>query len=131
MHLKLIEYIDKNLPQGFTPYYLFSIVQDDHEVGRITYRLGSVEEHYFDGHIGYHIEPEYRGHYYAYQACLLLQKEMKFQQAVLTCDPDNIASLKTIKKLKAKYLETKVIPSKLRRFFAHDEKEKMIFLWKI
>lgn len=131
MHLKLIEYIDKNLPQGFTPYYLFSIQDNCQEVGRITYRLGSIKEHYFDGHIGYHIEPEYRGNHYAYQACLLLQKEMKFQQAILTCDPHNLASLKTIEKLNARYLETKTIPSKLRRFFAQDEKEKMIFLWEI
>lgn len=130
MQLKLIDYIDKNLPKGFTPYYLFSIVVDEKEVGRITLRKGSRQEHYFDGHIGYHIEPEYRGHHYAGQACLLLQEMMGFQEVILTCDPDNVASLKTIQGLGAVFLERKVIPIKQRRFFSHDEKEKMIFLWK-
>lgn len=130
MQLKLIDYIDKNLPKGFTPYYLFSIVVDEKEVGRITLRKGSRQEHYFDGHIGYHIEPEYRGHHYAGQACLLLQEMMGFQEVILTCDPDNVASLKTIQGLGAVFLERKVIPIKQRRFFSYDEKEKMIFLWK-
>lgn len=131
IQLKLIEYIDKNLPKGFSPYYLFSIMTGKTEVGRITFRQGSLQEHYFDGHIGYHIEPEYRGHHYAYEACLLLAETMGFHEVILTCDPDNLASLKTIEKLQAKFLERKPIPANQRRFFSRDEKEKMIFIWKI
>ena len=45
----------------------------DHiEVGRIVLREGSNEERYYDGHIGYTIEKEYRGHHYSKDACLLL-----------------------------------------------------------
>lgn len=131
LKLKLIEYIDSNLPQGMSPYYLFVIMVDGQEAGRLTYRPGSIEEHYFDGHIGYHIEPEFRGHHYAFEACCLLQQEMNFHQVILTCDPHNIASLKTIQRLNARYLETRTIPSSWRRFFTPDEKEKMIFLWTI
>lgn len=131
MHLQLLEYVNKDLPQGFTPYYIYGIVVDDKEVGRLTYREGTLQQHYFDGHIGYHIEEAYRGHHYAYQACLLLQKEIGFHQVVLTCDPDNLASLRTIQKLGARYLETKTIPAKERRFFSRDEKVKMIFIWEI
>lgn len=131
MKLKLIEYIDKNLPKGITPYYLFAIEVNNQEVGRMTYRPGTIEEHYFDGHIGYHIEPEFRGHHYACQACILLQQEMNFHQVILTCDPQNKASLKTIERLGASYIETKTIPSSWRRLFTPEEKEKMIFLWEI
>lgn len=131
MHLELLEYVSHNLPKGFTPYYIYEIRVDDKEVGRVTFREGTFQQHYFDGHIGYHIEPEFRGHHYAYQACLLLQKELGFHQVILTCDPNNQASLHTIEKLGAKYLETKTIPANQRRFFNRDEKEKMIFIWEI
>lgn len=131
MYLQLLEYVSHDLPEGFTPYYIYGIMVDNKEVGRITFREGSLQEHYFDGHIGYHIEEAYRGHHYAYQACLLLQKEQGFHQVILTCDPSNQASLKTIQKLHARYLETKTIPKSQRRFFHQDEKEKMIFLWEV
>lgn len=131
MKLQLLEYIDQNLPEGFTPYSIYQIFVCNQEVGRLTFREGTLEERYYDGHIGYHIEEEYRGHYYAYQACLLLQQHLQFHQVILTCDPQNLASLRTIQKLGARYLETKTIPSSQRRFFAKDEKEKMIFIWEI
>lgn len=131
MKLQLLEYVHQNLPEGFTPYFIYLILVDDQEVGRLTFREGTIQEHYYDGHIGYHIEEEYRGHHYAYDACLLLQQELQFHQVILTCDPDNLASLRTIEKLKARYLETKTIPSSQRRFFAKNEKEKMIFIWEI
>lgn len=131
MKLQLLEYIDQNLPEGFTPYSIYQIFVCNQEVGRLTFREGTLEEHYYDGHIGYHIEEEYRGHHYAYQACLLLQQHLQFHQVILTCNPQNLASLRTIQKLGARYLETKTIPSSQRRFFTKDEKEKMIFIWEI
>ncbi len=107
MYLQLLEYVSFDLPDGFTPYYIYGIMVDDKEVGRITFREGSLQEHYFDGHIGYHIEEAYRGHHYAYQACLLLQKERGFHQVILTCDPSNQASLKTIQKFTQDILKQK------------------------
>ena len=62
MKLQLLEYIDQNLPEGFTPYSIYQIFVCNQEVGRLTFREGTLEEHYYDGHIGYHIEEEYRGH---------------------------------------------------------------------
>lgn len=131
MKLELLEYVHEHLPMGFTPYYIYAIMVDSIEVGRLIFREGTMQQHYFDGHIGYHIDEAYRGHHYAYQACLLLQKQLQFHQVILTCDPHNQASLRTIQKLGARYIETKVIPAKHRRFFASDEKEKMVFIWEI
>ena len=36
MELKLLEYVHENLPKGFTPYYLYSMIVDSQEVGRIV-----------------------------------------------------------------------------------------------
>ena len=108
MKLRLDEYIEAPSLPGFTPYSIYIIEVNNQEVGRIVWRLGNDEEHYYDGHIGYHIEEEYRGHHYAYQACLLLKDQIikdGYDHVLLTCDPDNIASRKTIEKLGAIFIE--------------------------
>ncbi|MCD7809047.1 MAG: GNAT family N-acetyltransferase [Erysipelotrichaceae bacterium] len=130
MELVLEEFIDNNLPQGYTPYYIYLIMLNHIEIGRLVYRLGDDEEHMFDGHIAYTIEEEYRGHYYAYQACLLLDEMVHRDHYMITCDPSNKASYKTIMKLGAQYIETKTIPPQLKKFYTKEEKEKMIFIWK-
>ena len=43
------------------------------EIGEISYRNGESRCVYYFGHIGYHIDPPYRGHHYALRACRLLQ----------------------------------------------------------
>lgn len=131
MKLELLTYEKENLPRGWKPYYIYLIMVDHIEVGRIVLREGSNEERYYDGHIGYHIEEEYRGHHYAYEACLLLKDIIPIDQVIITCDPQNIASLKTIKKLGAEFLETKTIPTSLKKMFSQNEKVKNIYLWKV
>ncbi|WP_028043598.1 GNAT family N-acetyltransferase [Candidatus Stoquefichus massiliensis] len=130
MRLELLEYVHENLPEGFTPYYIYSIIVNEEEVGRITVRVGSDLEHYYDGHIGYTVFEEYQGHNYAYQGCLLLKTMIEFDHLIMTCDPHNKASQKVIQKLGCQYIETKVIPQYLRKFFNQDEKEKMIYMWR-
>ncbi len=68
------------------------------EIGQISYRDGESRCIYYFGHIGYHIDPPFRGHHYAKRACLLLKKEILTsgkRSVVITCDPDNEASRKT------------------------------------
>lgn len=130
MKLKLQEYVHENLPKGFTPYYIYSMIVNDEEVGRITVRVGSDLEHYYDGHIGYTVFEEYRGHHYAYLGCLLLKNMIEFDHLIITCDPHNKASQRTIEKLGCQYIETKTIPQHLKKFFDKNEKEKMIYIWK-
>lgn len=131
MKLELLEYVKDNLPKGFQPYSIYLIMVDGHEVGRLTLREGQDDERYYDGHVGYSIDEEYQGHGYAYQACLLLKGEVDCDHLIITCDPDNIASLKTIQRLGCEYIETKSIPAHLKKFFTKEEKEKMIFRWNI
>ena len=56
MKLELLTYEKENLPCGWKPYYIYLIMVDHIEVGRIVLREGSNEERYYDGHIGYTIE---------------------------------------------------------------------------
>ena len=42
-----------------------------------AFQEGSNEERYYDGHICYTIEKEYRGHHYSKDACLLLFDKAK------------------------------------------------------
>lgn len=131
MRLKLLEYVDRNLPKGFSPYWIYLIVIDHKEVGRIVLREGNDDERYFDGHIGYHINQEYRGHYYSYYACLLLKDIIKKDHVIITCDPQNRASQKVIEKLGCEFIERKMIPRELRHCFNRDEKEKLIYRWRL
>lgn len=131
MRLELLEEIKESLPVGFEPYKIYGMMVNDVEVGRIVLREGKDEDRYFDGHIGYSVYEEFQGHGYAYQACLLLEKMVKKDHLIITCDPNNIASLKTIEKLGCIYLETKTIPIQQKKFFTSEEKEKRIYKWVI
>lgn len=130
MILKLLSYENTHLPAGWKPYYIYAIVVDHHEVGRIVLREGSNEERYFDGHIGYSIEKEYQGHHYSKEACLLLFEEARkkgFQELIITCSPDNIASRKIIESLPFIFIEEKTIPQYLMKNFTKDETVKRIY----
>ena len=131
MELELLETVQDHLPKGFVPYSIYCMMVNHQEVGRLVLRHGNDEQCYIEGHIGYTVEPEFRGHGYAYEACMLLKNQIDNDELYMTCDPNNIPSLKTIEKLGCLYIETKAIPSHMRKFFSQDEKEKMIFKWKI
>ena len=55
MKLELLTYEKENLPCGWKPYYIYLIMVDHIEVGRIVLREGSNEERYYDGNNGYMI----------------------------------------------------------------------------
>ena len=68
------------------------------EIGQISYRNGESRCIYYFGHIGYHIDPPFRGHHYARRACELLREEIVLsgkRSIVITCDPDNEPSRRT------------------------------------
>ena len=72
------------------------------EIGQISFRNGESIYIYYFGHIGYHIDPPWRGHGYACAACKLISSLFAYEaksSLVITCDPDNIPSRKTCEKL--------------------------------
>ena len=88
------------------------------EIGQISYRDGESPCIYYFGHIGYHIDPPYRGHRYARRACLLLQDEIRMSgkgSVVITCDPDNEPSRRTCIGLGCLYEGISAVPEEIRR----------------
>lgn len=130
MEIKLREKISDSLPKGWLPYYIFDIYLNGNEIGNLILREGSYFQRYYDGHVGYEIYPQYRGNNYAYLACKLLFNEaikLGFHSLIITCDPGNIASKKTIEKLGAKFIEQAKIPLNQRKYFSKEESIKNIY----
>ena len=101
---------------GALPFYWWDIILKSNNVavGKISFRIGHNYHSYYNGHIGYEVDEEYRGHGYSFQAAklvLLVAKAYGMEYIYLVCDEDNEASYKTIEKLGAK-LEEVVIPPK-------------------
>ena len=72
------------------------------EIGRLSYRSGESDALYYFGHIGYHIDPPWRGNHYAAKACRLIADEIRRggkSSVIITCDPDNTASRRTCEML--------------------------------
>lgn len=90
-----------NLKGGWVPYTEFWIIDENQKYcGRISLRHKLNEallKH--GGHIGYDIVPSERGKRYASKAlelCLKEAKKIGIREALLTCDDDNVPSIKTI-----------------------------------
>ena len=94
-------------------YYDIVLHNTNQRIGYIDLRVGHSEYLYYLGNIGYRIFEEHRGHYYAYKACLLVfdvAMKMGLSYLIITCDPQNVASNKTLKKLNGSYLGVKRVP---------------------
>ena len=93
------------------PTYRFRMVNlaDLVEMGHINLRIGKGENLIrYRGHMGYSVEPPYRGHGYAARACLLLlplARRHGLNPLWITCNPENIASRKTCERVGARLVE--------------------------
>ncbi len=103
------------------------------EMGRINLRLGESECVYVYGHIGYHIDPPFRGHHYARRACSLIAPLIRRQgksSVVITCDPDNIPSRKTCEGLGCVLERTVEVPAWIRESWSISE-VKCRYIWRM
>ncbi|MDD3027800.1 MAG: GNAT family N-acetyltransferase [Erysipelotrichaceae bacterium] len=131
MELELLEFVQDGI---LGSYYIYLIKEGEAEIGRIVFRLGTLGDHWYDGHVGYTIKPEYRGQNKSLEACRLLKpliEELGYDQVVLTCDPGNEPSKKIIAKLGGEHVETAPIPREQKKYFDRDEKIKEIYLWRL
>ena len=103
------------------------------EAGAISVRLGEGPCTYYFGHIGYHIDPPWRGQHWARRACRLvagLLREHGFRTAIITCDPDNYASRRTIEGLDCVLSRTVRVPQDFRdRWNGEISAVKCIYIW--
>jgi predicted acetyltransferase len=102
--LKKIEDKSKgiNLKEGKVPESVFWIIDNDGYVGSVNLRH-DLNDHlkFIGGHIGYKIRPSKRKLGYGYKALEMILPEAKklgLDKVLLTCDKDNISSIKIIEK---------------------------------
>ena len=120
---------------GALPFYWWNIIlkPSNIAVGKISFRIGYNYHSYYNGHIGYEVDEEYRGHHYSLLACQLVLKAAqrhKMDKIYLTCDYDNAASYKTIEKLGADLIE-EVLPPKDYIYYWDGMKAKRVYELKI
>ncbi|NLZ75310.1 MAG: GNAT family N-acetyltransferase [Erysipelotrichia bacterium] len=108
--------------------YFIYLKETNEYIGYCDLRLNHSLELYYYGNIGYRIEPAFRGNHYARRAATLLinlARDFGMQKLIITCNPDNEASRKTIEALNARYIKTVRVP------FWHplfpEERNKMIY----
>lgn len=116
IRLRLISYQNGSDYVGFLPTYYFSIVKVENpyiEVGRCDLRIGQAPEIPYAGHIGYRVHVHHRGRNYAKKATKLLlgfADELGIERLLITCDPDNIPSRKTLESLGGIYEGILTVP---------------------
>nr|WP_307990733.1 GNAT family N-acetyltransferase [uncultured Niameybacter sp.] len=97
------------------PFYYYDIYENctNQCIGKISIRIGDNYHSYYNGHIGYEIDENYRGKHYSYYAIMLVIEVAKAHQMksiYLTCKESNVASRKIIEKTNAKLIEITKIP---------------------
>ena len=119
LHLEIIE---KNPGDDvILPFYWYDIYVGDKPVGKISIRIGDNYHSYYNGHVGYEVDPEYRGHRYSLEALKLVlpvAKHHGMERIYLTCDQSNEASRRIIELSGARPLGITKIP---RDYFAWRE----------
>jgi len=99
------------------PTYHFRMVHREtkKELGGIRLRIGSTTHiERYAGHIGYGVHPEHRGNHYAARAVRLLMplaKQLNLDPLWITCDPENMASRRTLELAGAEFVEIVDVPA--------------------
>jgi predicted acetyltransferase len=90
------------------PSYSYLIMLGNLRIGTIALRLGFNDMTMIHGHIGYTIDEGYRGHgysYYALQLIIQLARLHGYQHLLVTCDPNNLSSIKSVLKAGGNLIE--------------------------
>ena len=100
--------------RGFVPSFHFRILVAGSDAGYINFRVGDTEHiHVCAGHIGFEIAESFRGHGYALQACRAIAPFVRsvYESVTITCDPDNMASRRTLERLGAQFVDEVAVPA--------------------
>lgn len=106
------------------PTYSFRMLSQNsgQELGQINLRVGSTTHiEQYAGHIGYGVHPAHRGHHYAARSVSLLlplARQYGIDPVWITCDPENIASRRSLEIAGAEFVEIVDVPPNcgIRRF---------------
>ena len=98
------------------PTYQFHVIHPKTQeiFGNIRLSVGSTPHlERYAGHVGYGVLPEHRGHRYAARAVRLLlpfAHKTGLNPVWITCDPDNLASCRTLELAGAEFIEIVDVP---------------------
>lgn len=117
---------------GFVPAYQFRIIiLDGLNIGHLNFRVGDTDHvRLCAGHIGYGIMEPFRGRGYAQQACRAVASFVRqfYESVIITCDPDNLASRRTIEKLGAEFMD-EVAVSPEDAHYERGSRSKLRYRW--
>lgn len=103
------------MEKQYLPIYIFDIcLLDGTIIGECNLRVGYNDLSSIVGNIGYGIHESYRGHHYASKACRLLfilAKKHQMDYVIISCEPENAASIKTIESLDGQFLGIEKVPN--------------------
>ena len=123
----------RELGFGHEQVWRITIHNERREIGQISYRDGESRCVYYYGHIGYHIDEQFRGNHYAYRACTLIENEIRLSgktSVVITCDPENEASRKTCLRLGCLFERIAEVPDDIFRKYDINH-TKCRYIWRI
>ena len=98
------------------PTYFFRMMSIDRavELGTINLRVGSTTHlERYAGHIGYGVHSMHRGHHYAARSVVLLlplARSLGIDPLWITCDPENVASRRSLEIAGAEFMEIVDVP---------------------
>jgi predicted acetyltransferase len=98
------------------PTYFFRMmsVERDEELGSVNLRIGSTAHvERYAGHIGYSVHAAHRGHHYAARSVTLLlplARTLGIDPLWITCDPDNMASRRSLEIAGGELIEIVDVP---------------------
>lgn len=104
-------------PVHKVPTYHFRMIHaaTAEELGTLRLRVGSTPHILlYAGHIGYAVHPPHRGHRYAARSLLLaapLARSLGLDPVWITCDPENVASRRTLELAGARFVEIVDVPA--------------------
>lgn len=112
--LRFVRVVPGDPSRDFVPAYHFRILlSDGTDVGHINFRVGNTEHvRVCAGHIGFEVLEPFRGHGYSLQACRAIAPFVKSiaGTVTITCDPDNVSSMRIITRLGAKFVDEVSVP---------------------
>lgn len=123
-----------DLSRGLAPAYHFKIRNESGvEIGHINFRVGeSSHVEMTAGHVGCALDPEHRGSGHAFHACMALVPVIRrhYDRVILTADPENSASIRTIEKLGTRFIDEVTVPPD-DPGYESGSRRKMRYVWEL
>lgn len=122
-------------PDNEIQAYYFSMINQitEKKMGGINIKAGYTENILkYRGNIGFTVYEEFRGKHYSARSCIHLIPVIKIinmPHIWLTCNFDNIASMRNIERIGADYIDTVNVPVEYYFYYAANARIKRRYKW--